>query len=428
MTRNDFLKTSLAAVALSGTSASAASRKKSEKKSPGKLEYTPLVSHDVPPRNRNPYKGLDWSKCHHVMTTTHGHCNNQTMLNAYLKLGYRFFTISNYYPSAPYCPAKDMTWQYYRVHHDHPVMVNGKRVNGPFDWNKIVGEWKDELPPEQRKALPLKESDYKLFKWPEGMLEAPNAEHHGFRHANGKSTGSLHVCAPGSAFASGTFDAHDKFKTLSHGYHYGSGEYWRTAFDRMIAGLIDPEGGGITINHPHWSRLDREFILEMLDHDPRVFGMEVMENGRNAEYYWDWVLSTGRQCFGVFVPDWAILSEKIEHLGANILVVPEMNVHECLKAYRQGNFYGSLRSRDELRFTNIAFDGTTLRASTDKPARFEVVTARGVVKEMTGTSMEWDVPKKSAGDGPRIHVFARIRAHATDGCGEIIFSQPFMIV
>ncbi|MBR4938719.1 MAG: DUF1653 domain-containing protein [Kiritimatiellae bacterium] len=34
------------------------------------------------------------------------------------------------------------------------------------------------------------------------------------------------MCAPGSAYKSGTFDARDFFKTASHGYHYGSGEYW----------------------------------------------------------------------------------------------------------------------------------------------------------------------------------------------------------
>ena len=428
MTRNEFLKSSLAAVAATSAASASSAGAQPVKDSRSRPKYAPLVSHDVPPRNRNPYRGLDWSKCHHVMTTSHGHCNNQKMLEAYLKLGYRFFTISNYYPSAPYYPAKDMTWQYYRVHHNHPVMVNGRRTDGPFDWNRIIAGWKDELPPERRKELPLKESQYKLFKWPEGLLEAPNAEHHCFLRGNGKGAGSLHICAPGSSFASGTFDAHDRFKTLSHGYCYGSGEYWRTAFDRMIAGLIDPEGGGITINHPRWSKLDREFILEMLDLDPRVLGMEVIENGRNAESYWDWVLSTGRQCFGMFVPDWAILSEKIKDLGANILVVPEMNVHECLKAYRQGNFYGSLRSRGELKFTNISFDGKTVRASTDKPARFEIVTAIGVVKACDGTSVEWNVPVDTHGEGPRVEVFARVRAHAANGCGETVFSQAFMLV
>lgn len=425
MTRNDFLKGSLAATAMSASAGVFAGTKKNTS---DRQVYTPLVSHDVAPRNRRPYSDVDWSRCQHVMTTSHGHCNNQRMLDAYLKLGYRFFTISNYYPSAPWYPAKEMTWNYYRVHHDHPVMVKGKRVDGPFDWNKIVSGWKDELPPERLKELPLKESEYKVFRWPEGMLEAPNAEHHNFLLENGKSAGPLHVCAPGSRYASGTFDAHDRFKTASHGYCYGTGEYWRTAFDRMIAELVDPEGGGLTINHPRWSKLDRQLILEMLDHDPRVLGMEVIENGRNAEHYWDWVLATGRQCFGMFVPDWALLSEAITDLGANILVVPELTVHECLKAYRQGNFYGSLRSRGELKFTNISFDGTTLKAATDKPAFFEIVTAQGVVSKVEGLSVSWSVPKDTHGEGPRVEVFARVRAHATDGSGEVLFSQAFMLV
>ena len=420
MTRNEFIKASLGTIAVSGTTVLQAKTKK--------FEYTPLVKHDAPPRNRNPYKGLDWSKCHHVMTSTHAHCNNQKMLDCYLKHGFRFFTISNYYPSAPYYPAKDMTWNYYRAHHNHPVSVNGMRTDGPFDWNKIVSQWKNELPEERKKELPLRESEYKLFNWPKGMLEAPNAEHHSFLLEDGTSAGSLHICAPGSSFASGTFDAHDRFKTLSHGYHYGTNEFWKTSFDRMIAALVDPEGGGITINHPRWSKLKREFILEMLDHDSRVLGIEVLENGKNSEFYWDWILSTGRQCFGVFVPDWGALND-IEDFGANILVVPEMTVHECLKAYRQGNFYGSLHARNELLFTNIFFDGKTLKASTDKSARFEVITALGVVYETTGTSMEWIVPvdDRKKCEGPKVDVFARIRASATDGSREVLFSQPFML-
>ena len=135
MTRNDFLKGSLAATAMSASAGVFAGTKKHTS---DRQVYTPLVSHDIAPRNRRPYSNVDWSRCQHVMTTSHGHCNNQRMLDAYLKLGYRFFTISNYYPSAPWYPAKEMTWNYYRVHHDHPVMVKGKRVDGPFDWNKIV--------------------------------------------------------------------------------------------------------------------------------------------------------------------------------------------------------------------------------------------------------------------------------------------------
>ncbi len=39
-----------------------------------------------------------------------------------------------------------------------------------------------------------------------------------------------------------------------------------------MGGLIDPEGGGITLNHPG-GKMDT--YLEMLDFDSRVLGLEV---------------------------------------------------------------------------------------------------------------------------------------------------------
>lgn len=382
------------------------------------------VKRPAPPRNRRPYDGLDWSKVIKVKTTTHGHCLNQRMLDIYLKRGFGLMTISNYYPSAPYCPLSEMTGGYYRMHHDHPVMVNGKRMDGPFDWNKILEKWKGELPEEQAKEFPFKEGG-KLFKpLPEGVLEAPNAEHHGFLLENGRHAGSLHLCAPGSAFKSGTFDARNKFKSMTHGYHFGSGEYWGTAVDRIIAGLIHPDGGGVTINHPTWSKLKRKLILEMLDYDPRVLGIEVLESAVNSEHYWDWILATGRQCFGFFVPDWG-LKKKI--FGVNVLCVQEKTVHACLKAYREGNFYGAAIGLDDLAFTGISFEGRQVRATTDKPARLEVRTARGVVKETTGTEIVWDVVPNGSSQGPHVDVFARVKAYAVDGSEEELFSQPFML-
>ena len=379
----------------------------------------------APPRNRTPYKGLDWSKVIKVKTTTHGHCLNQDMLNKYLDRGFGLLTISNYYPSAPFWPLEKMTENYYRLHHDHPVVVNGKLTPGPFDWNKIVSQWKNELPKTQANQFPFKEGR-KLFKpLPEGVLEAPNAEHHSFLHADGKPTASLHMCAPGSAYKSGTFDARNRFKSRSHGYHYGSGEFWGTAIDRMIEGLIYPDGGGVTVNHPTWTKLNREFLLEILDWDPRVLGIEVLESGKNSENYWDWVLATGRQCFGVFVPDWG-LTKKV--FGVNVLCVQEKTVHACLKAYRQGNFYGAAIGLDALAFTNISFDGKTVRATTDKPARLQVITARGVVKETKGTEIAWEVVPEASSVGPKVDVFARVKAYAVDGSEEELFSQPFMLV
>ena len=414
MKRRDFMMLGAASALVAKAGSAAGAEAAGEK----------IVKPPAPPRNRMPYLGLDWSKVMKVKTTTHGHCLNQSMLDVYLKRGFGLMTVSNYYPSAPYWPLEKMTSNYYRVHHDHPVTVKRKRMNGPFDWNRIVAEWKDELPEAQAKEFPFKEGG-RLFKpLPEGVLEAPNAEHHGFLLANGRSAGSLHMCAPGSAFKSGTFDARDRFKSMSHGYHFGSGEFWGTAVDRMIAGLIYPDGGGVTVNHPTWTKLNRELLLEILDWDPRVLGIEVLEAGKNSENYWDWVLSTGRQCFGVFVPDWSI---RARVFGVNVLCVQERTVHACLKAYREGNFYGAAVGLDDLAFTSLTFDKKQVKATTDKPARLEVITARGVVKETTGTEIVWDVVPNGNGVGPRVDVFARVKAYAIDGTGEELFSQPFML-
>ena len=385
------------------------------------------------PRNRHPYRGIDWKRSHQIRGTTHLHCTNQADLDEILKR-VEFLTISNYYPSAPWYPLSKMTGNYWRVHHDFPVMVNGRRTEGPFDWNKIVGRWIGELPPEMQKQYPFKEGG-KIFRpLPEGILEAPNAEHHSVFGEDGRRNWMLHLNSPGSTFASGTFDVNQKnrFRTGAHGYDFGSGECWKTAVDRMLGALVVPDGGGVTINHPVWSGYDRNLILKILDHDPRVLGMEVVEGGGiNGESYWDWVLATGRQCFGFFVPDHAI-RQKSGTFGVNVIVTPERTAHACLKAYRDGNFYGAKRGLNELKFTRIAFDDetATVEAETDKPANLVVITANGVVKEAKrATSVKWTVEGRRNWCGSRedYHVFARVKAYATDGSGEELFSQPYML-
>ena len=387
---------------------------------------------NVPPRNRHPYKDVDWATAHQIRGTTHMHCKTQAELDIILKR-IEFLTISNYYPSAPWWPLSKMTENYYRVHHDFPVMVNGKRVKGPFNWNEIVGKWIKDLPAELQAEYPFKEGAPLFKPLPEGILEAPNAEHHAFRRDGGRSAGNLHMNAPGSSFSSGTFDQWQKrrFQTgVRGGYNFGSGEHWKAAIDHMIEGLIFPEGGGVTVNHPKWSAYGRDFMLEILDYDPRVLGIEVIEGGcGNSETYWDWVLSTGRQCFGFFVPDHSI-NLKSGSFGVNVLLTPERTVQACLRAYREGNFYGAKRGLNELKFKRIAFSGTTVEAETDKPARLQVITALGPVKEVkSGTSIKWTMEPPPRAGGPRkdVHMFARIKAYAIDGSGEELFSQPYML-
>ena len=231
------------------------------------------VSGKVPsdkPRNRRPYAGLDWSKVIRVKTTSHGHAPSPWFIDQYLKRGFGLLTLSNYYPSAPWCPLSKMTENYYRLHHDHPVMVNGKRVEGPFDWNKIIAPWKGTIDfndiakkkPEWAAQFPFVEGR-KMFKpLPPGVLEAPNAEHHNFLLEDGKP-------------------ARD---TASHGYNFGSGEFWGTAIDRMIEGLIYPDGGGVTVNHPSWTKLDRGLMLKLLrgTSSPVTAVLQITHNSLNA--------------------------------------------------------------------------------------------------------------------------------------------------
>ena len=52
------------------------------------------TSRPVPPRNRRPYAGLDWSKVIRIKTTSHGHCQSQWWLDQYLKRGFGLITMS----------------------------------------------------------------------------------------------------------------------------------------------------------------------------------------------------------------------------------------------------------------------------------------------------------------------------------------------
>ena len=62
----------------------------------------------APPRNRHPYKDVDWSTALQIRGTTHMHCRTQKELDIILKR-IEFLTLSNYYPSAPWWPLSKMT-------------------------------------------------------------------------------------------------------------------------------------------------------------------------------------------------------------------------------------------------------------------------------------------------------------------------------
>jgi hypothetical protein len=166
----------------------------------------------------------------------------------------------------------------------------------------------------------------------------------------------------------------------------GTNRPWRDAFRAAldgtlkdaagtpIEGLLFPDGGGITLNHPGGPL---ESLQEMLDFDPRVLGIEVWNQhdgfgGTGMRFYrfWDEVLRTGRPCFGFFVKDHVYFGR-----GRNVLLVSgpaaatrTQREHEALCAYREGRFFGLLGAlradesgkpaapydKSDFRFTRIA--------------------------------------------------------------------------
>lgn len=375
-------------------------------------------------RNRNPYANVDWANCKRFTGDTHVHCTEMKFYERLMRTGVDFVTISNYYPSAPYWPLAKMTRNYYRCHHEHGLMmghnamtdlyspvVNGTFVPGPFDWNKILDGWKDEIEEEYRSRLPFVEGGPLFPPLPAGTVEAPNAEHHGVTDAPGET----HISGFGSFCATGTFDVRNYFHTFQHGFGCGSGMKWRDLFDAILAKLQYPDGGGVIINHPTWSHMKRELLLDMLDHDPRVLGIEALngdclrtETGWALDY-WDYALSTGRQCFGFFATDHLVREPQP---GRIKVLASEATAEAALRACRRGEFYGAFLGNG-VQFTRIAAADGKLAAETDRPAKWQFISNRGVVREAEGTAAECAFGKQD--------LYLRITAEDADG--EQIFSQ-----
>ena len=375
-------------------------------------------------RNRNPYANVDWQNSHRITGNTHFHCTRPRDWEYAQKIGVDFFTASNYYPSAPWYPMDRMTQNYFRCHHEHAVMVgtnpepdaeftpveNGTLTQGPFDWNKILADWIEDLPEEQRSQYPFKEGEKIFPPLPAHILEAPNAEHHGVTDAPGET----HITGLGSFCATGTFDARNKFKTFRHGFGCGSGMPWRTLFQEILNQLQYPDGGGVVINHPTWSHMDQKLLHDMLDFDPRVLGIEALNGDcsrSNTAWsldHWDTALRSGRQCYGFFATD---------HFGCDPIdgrikiLAKEYTAESALRAIRNGEFYGALQGKS-VQFTSIKAENGVLSAATDRPAQWQFISGDGIVYETTGTEAACPFGSNSY-----------LRIVAEDETGEKIFSQ-----
>lgn len=386
----------------------------------------------------NPYEGINWRKFQQVASTTHVHITDQDKLDKIcMNLKLKHIPISNYYPSVPYYPPGAIRKNQFMVRQEFGTVYekdnrpagsfkDGIYKEGPLEWNRIIMNsetgWYNKLPDESKKKMPFQTGESLFSNIPRDIIFSPNSEQHSFTNSG------LHACALGSMFCSGTFDAHDDFLTKTNGYCAGTGETWQSIFKKVLEKLMFTDGGGITINHPVWSGLSFEQLAEMLDFDTRVLGIEIYNDLCATGYgdpnkgwglkFWDQILSSGRKCLGFFVPDHTVGK------GKNILLVPEFNELECLKAYRRGAFYGIVIDTG-LQFTNISLYENSLLVETNKTATIRIATNKGeAFKKGGNTRFEYRVPLSADGQPEIIY----LRVEAWDEQSGQVFSQPIRFI
>jgi len=347
--------------------------------------------------------------------------------------GIRHFAISNYYPSSPYNAETRLSdfW----VNQTWPVHKrDGNTVQPPINWNDVI-TWADELDEEHRNKLPVTESEKVFSTIPDDIILSNNAEHHGFNNV----PGDLHINSPGSSYCSGNINCRDRYHLVDRGFFIGFGGSWQEAFQGIIAELDYPDGGGVVINHPTWfSDIPDKFMFEMLDFDERVIGMEIYnhlsygytQTGKRAPDFqdeelgfslnlWDRILSTGRKCLGFAVPDHS--AKDGDWHGRIVLLVPEITEHQCLRAFRNGNFYACLKDNG-LTVTQYSVDTQNATVCFSAPADIRFIADGETVQEMTGRSAEFAIPQDNG--SPAI---TYLRVEASDVTGERLFLQPVML-
>lgn len=312
----------------------------------------------------NPYSNIQWATVNHVMSCSHEHCESQNQFNVLVaNSGIQHIAISNYYPSEP--------------------------------------------------VYPLSEK----FSDTSGFIASPNAEHHTLSVKN-ISLGRLHINGLGSFFTSGKPRGETPV-----GCDYANVS---EIIPKIIDDLQYDDGGGVTINHPFWSKLTPQNIMDILDVDERVLGVEIFNSFR--EHYtddvldeslvenialWDAVLLTGRRCWCFCVADHqGQITTNWE--GRNILLVPEITEHNCLKAYRNGEFYGQI-GKTNLAFSNISMSENTYTVEAVNCNKIDIV-IDGTYTEYSGSSVSITVPKSA--------IYIRAEAHSSD---DSVFSNPIIL-
>lgn len=317
----------------------------------------------------NPYAETNWQTDHQIVSISHAHSEAQNQFSHLVAGGVQHYAISNYYPSSPTYP---------------------------------LTEFFDNIP--------------------DGVLASPNAEHHS-SSVDGTTIHVFHFNSLGSTFSSGKPRGETPIGL--------DGLDWRIAFDEILNDLQYEDGGGITLNHPSWSAAQTyimrinlfNWFCRFLDHDQRVLGLEIFntaketESGESMEVnlkLWDDILSTGRRCWGFCVPDHEGQTRD-NWEGRNILLVPNFTEHECLKAYRDGRFYGKLAN------TNLAFQSIYLSPSNILTVDTENADTINIISN--GKNVYTGSGNHAVYKANNSTKYIRVEAHTSS---DSIFSQPIM--
>jgi len=375
----------------------------------------------------NPYEDVDWDTWECVHSMSHQHQGTTTAsLESFREMGYGHFAFSNYYPSAPtpLIPTfrekhPDIVWA--PNAEQHSFLDTGLHFNSLG--SRLDTGYGESLSAAERKASPIEYRFESLIPfhderpW-EGVYRldlrtgeaAEKAEAlltiRGATACNRKENFADEGPIKKRSFPAGkhslylranrdTIDLtleYDPAKIaitqfrLMQGTNRPWREMFRAALDgeeqsgKTVGGLLHPDGGGITLNHPTGKL---ESYAEMLDFDPRVLGIEVWNQltsgfGSDRGFYtsmknppghfyqlWDQILATGRRCWGFFVKDHNTYGR-----GRNVLLTPpladlssEKREAALLRAYRTGSFFGSVASiaTDENGKTIAPYDHSDFR-------------------------------------------------------------------
>lgn len=379
----------------------------------------------APCRYENPYEEVDWDSRECVHSMSHQHQGTtESSLESFREMGYGHFAFSNYYPSAPTPLLPSFREKYPEIvwapnAEQHSFIDTGLHFNSLG--SRLATGYGKSLSGAERKASPIQyrfenlrpfhrerpwEGVYRLDLSMSGSAGEVLLTLRGARACNRKDGFADDGPIENRALPAGkhTFyvraerDAMDLTLSfdpdeisidqlrLMQGTNRPWRDVFRTALDgeirdgERVGGLLYPDGGGITLNHPTGSW---ESYAEMLDFDSRVLGIEVwnqltsgfgsdrgfyasMENPPDHFYRtWDRILASGRRCWGFFVKDHNTYGR-----GRNILLAPPLSgllpgerEKELLRAYQNGTFFGSVASiaTDESGETTQPYDRSEFR-------------------------------------------------------------------